>query len=138
MDFHPCCRNLKTELTLDGVTFRLRGTGLSDCVLCKKATEEGRDRGWSYVSEDNRFQFHVSYALEMMDDGIDGWIRGGTTEDRLDWKNLEQRGVGFLKRSGGTGKMCWKIAKVFLRIVIGIVLGDPTAFISLIVSAVAG
>ncbi|KAB1215350.1 putative mediator of RNA polymerase II transcription subunit 37c [Morella rubra] len=138
VDFHPCCRNLKTELTLDGVTFRLRGTGLSDCVLCKKATEEGRDRGWSYVSEDNRFQFHVSCAVEMMDDDIDGWIRGGTTDDRLDWKNLEQRGVGFLKRRGGTGKMCWKIAKVFLRIDIGIVLGDPTTFISLIVSAVAG
>ncbi len=126
-DLHPCCRNLKDKLEIDGVKFRLRET-VSKCSWCnqKKIKDSwSKIKGWSYVSECNTYNFHVYCAMEMV---VEGW-KDGTANDNdcLALENLDLRSIQcHSNRNRGRGNKYLRIVKIFLKTIISILLGDPT------------
>ena len=127
MDMHPCCCNLKNELEIDGVKFRLRET-LSKCSWCNQTKiKDGwsKIKGWSYVSECNTYNFHVYCTMEMV---FEGWKHGTAKDnDCLALENLELRSIqGHLNRNRGRGTKYLRMAKIFLKTIISILIGDPT------------
>lgn len=125
-DLHPCCRNLKNELKIEGVKFHL-GETVSKCSWCNQTKiKDGwsKIKGWSYVSECDKYHFHVYCAMEMV---IEGWKNGtANSNDCLALENLELPIQRQLNRNSGRGNKYWRIAKVFLKTIVSILLGDPT------------
>ena len=125
VDLHPCCLNLKKEHLISCVKFHLCETK-SKCKLCNRIDFLGI-KVWLYVSECGEYNVHVSCIREMIVEELEN----GTT-DILALKNLGLPIQQRLKRNGGMGKMCLKILKILLKTIIGILLGDPITFVSLL------
>nr|XP_023918194.1 heat shock 70 kDa protein-like [Quercus suber] len=127
---HPCCCNLKNELEYDGMKFRLRKTE-SKCARCNQI------KGWSYVSECGKFNFHVYCTWEMLFELIKKKGKSISIDD-LPLENLElpiERQQ--LKRNSGMGKMLLKMVKVILQTIVSILIGDPTtALASILVNLI--
>ena len=127
MDMHPCCCNLKNELEIDGIKFRLRET-VSKCSWCNQTKIKdslSKIKGWSCVSECDTYNFHVYCAMEMV---VEGW-KDGTANDHdcLALENLDLRSIqSHLNRNRGRGNKYLRIVKIFLRTIISILIGDPT------------
>lgn len=153
-DLHPCCMNLKSELNIHGTKFRLRKSmDVSEklCKWCDRRKLNVKDcyssvGGLSYVSENEDYQFHVycvnEFILESLEkNGGNGnaWAKNrdknNNDNDDNDCLVLEkiELPIQRLKRNKKDGKW-WKIAKIMVKTIIGILLGDPTfplAFIDL-------
>ena len=127
---HPCCCNLKNEVEYDGMKFHLRKTE-SKCARCNQI------KGWSYVSECGKFNFHVYCTWEMLFELIRKKGKSISIDD-LSLENLElpiQRQQ--LKRNSGMGKMLLKMVKVILQTIVSILIGDPTtALASILVNLI--
>ena len=113
------------EFQIDHVKFHLRGTK-SKCIFCNQIGKLGIEV-LSYVSECGEYNVHVSCIRELIVEEL----KNGTI-DILALKNLGLPIQHRLKRNGGMGKMCLKILKILLKTIIGILLGDPITFVSLL------
>ncbi|KAK0592095.1 hypothetical protein LWI29_013232 [Acer saccharum] len=146
-DLHPCCMNLPNKLKVDDVKFKLRDKVLKKCFWCNRRRLEGSVsgiRGWSYVSKCEKYHFHVYCASEMM---LEGWKNESYSKNNdndktapdslaLALKNLElplqrrSRGNG----GGGSGDKFIRIVKMFFKVFVGILLGDPTITLTCLVA----
>ncbi|KAK0592882.1 hypothetical protein LWI29_027171 [Acer saccharum] len=137
-DLHPCCMNLPDKIKVDDVKFKLRDKVLKKCFWCKRRRLEGSVsgiRGWSYVSRCDKYHFHVNCASEMM---LQGWknefysnndYNDQTAPDSLALalENLELPIQGRFRGNGGgsSGDKFIRIVKMFFKVFVGILLGDP-------------
>ncbi|KAK4783528.1 hypothetical protein SAY86_007902 [Trapa natans] len=137
-DLHPCCSKLKDQLLIDGVKFRLCDKVSSGCHWCnRRHIQHGVSgvRGWSYVSRCSKYRFHVHCVSEMMQEG---WRRAGGMAGRDDGDALaiERIELSTLSAGGrnGSGRYkenkYWRMVKIFLRTVVGILFGDPSAVVA--------
>ncbi|KAF8402905.1 hypothetical protein HHK36_010997 [Tetracentron sinense] len=135
-DLHPSCANLPLSLEANGVKLDLKKTISSNCGRCRSRALWKKVTGWSYVSTCGQYQFHVSCVKDMI---AENWKNG--------YYFLHQRGTGFdmssvapestvpslqvahrnAGSSSGGGIMKYsKIAMLVLKVVISVILGDPT------------
>ncbi|KAK2976866.1 hypothetical protein RJ640_009317 [Escallonia rubra] len=143
-NLHPCCLNLKNTIYIDNgrqggelasMTFRLQTKKSGKCIWCnnKKEGSTSGIGGWSYVSDCKEYHFHVYCTTEM---ALEGWKTGALDSLELVSERTENKNGGeldnwelILERRGhktsGTGKKFAKIAKVFLKIMMSLLLGDP-------------
>ncbi|KAK2666006.1 hypothetical protein Ddye_004580 [Dipteronia dyeriana] len=142
LDLHPCCRNLPRKLEVDKVEFDLCDDGVLDkeCLLCEKKKLEGSVsgvRGWSYVSKCEEYRFHVSCATKMVveefkKDQNMRLLEDNNNDDDDDdssglavaLKNRMVRIEGDRRRRSGKKKYI-RIAKIFFKAFVCILLGDP-------------
>ncbi|TXG49754.1 hypothetical protein EZV62_025629 [Acer yangbiense] len=117
-DLHPCCMNLPDKLEVDDVKFKLRNKMLKKCVWCKRRSKRRRHeesvseiRGWSYVSECDKYHFHVNCASEMILEG---------------WKNESYSNNDYNDQTAPDSEKLIRIVKMFFKVFVGILLGDPT------------
>ncbi|KAK1571947.1 hypothetical protein Q3G72_025294 [Acer saccharum] len=151
-DLHPCCMNLPNKLKVDDVKFNLRDKVSKKCFWCNRRRLEGSVsgiRGWSYVSKCEKYHFHVNCASEMM---LEGWKNESYSNNNnnndqtapdslaLALKNLElpierrSRGYG----GGSSGDKFIRIVKMFFKVFVGILLGDPTMTLTCLVAELIG
>ncbi|KAL8145695.1 hypothetical protein AgCh_003731 [Apium graveolens] len=131
LDLHPCCLNLKNKMVFDGVKFKLNEKVTSKCVWCKRKTLKGKSKGgWSYKSKCNQYHFHVHCITDMIHES---WKSGDYKDESTSILSLKNPklclGRSSIRGSLRGGKY-WKIAKVFLKAVVAILLGDPTAILA--------
>ncbi|KAI9157578.1 hypothetical protein LWI28_024650 [Acer negundo] len=124
------------KLKVDDVKFKLRDKVLKKCFWCKRRRLEGSIsgiRGWSYVSKCDKYHFHVNCASGMM---LQGWknesysnndYNDQTAPDSLALENLELPIQGRFRGNGGrsSGDKFIRIVKMFFKVFVGILLGDP-------------
>ena len=141
LDLHPCCRNLKTKMDINGEGFRLQDKVSRRCNWCK----EGSRVGWAYASSNDDYYFHVGCVPEIMleawqNEGGGGGGGGSGSDDDDDGKSVAvvskmklqlQRNS---KGNGGRGSKYWKMLKSILRIVMCVLLGDPTITLACVVT----
>uniref|UniRef100_A0A0E0LSY4 DC1 domain-containing protein n=1 Tax=Oryza punctata TaxID=4537 RepID=A0A0E0LSY4_ORYPU len=149
LDLHPGCANMPVSITLkeggSGTTFELRTKVKHRCSSCREM--EGYYRPWCYRSTnfDKRVYLHIKCIKEIM-----ASCRRGDGEARQTHHEIvaagSSRGAGFgigeeddtrviarlQERAGGSSKLVTRICKVlviFMRVVIGVLFGDPTALL---------
>ncbi|KAI3981233.1 hypothetical protein MKX01_041372 [Papaver californicum] len=155
-DLHPCCSKLPNHIEGEGVKFNLHEKLSAECSWCGKRRIWDKVTGWSYVSTCNNFHFHVNCVKEMV---VKIWERGhfntenapriGYGEYDRDFKNgnmntftFERRIVGNIERGvvnrtrmrDGVEKYL-RIAKLVMRSIVSIILGDPTVAITWLVES---
>ncbi|XP_023897107.2 uncharacterized protein LOC112008980 [Quercus suber] len=133
-DLHPCCRNLKNEMEIDGVKFQLccNKVPKKKCLFCKKKELPNGFPGipgWSYVSktESDKYHFHVYCSIKWV---IDSWKDIEQQDNRLTLNNLAltELKADSIERDGKDLKY-WRIAMLVLRCTASLLLGDPTQLI---------
>ncbi|MGI4297423.1 cation transporter [Klebsiella pneumoniae] len=136
LDMHPCCSNLKGKLCTGGTDFILRDKVKYMCLWCKKKKRdwiaENEFPGWSYVSKEKRICCHVHCMWPMI---FEAWKQDGFHGTDDDDDNLTMalskialKGMAYSYGNGGRCRVeILKSAGIFLRVIIGILLGDPTA-----------
>ncbi|KAK7856864.1 hypothetical protein CFP56_020927, partial [Quercus suber] len=114
-DLHPCCRNLKNEMEIDGVKFQLccNKVPKKKCLFCKKKELPNGFPGipgWSYVSktESDKYHFHVYCSIKWV---IDSWKDIEQQDNRLTLNNLAltELKADSIERDGKDLKY-WRIA----------------------------
>ncbi|PIN22865.1 hypothetical protein CDL12_04416 [Handroanthus impetiginosus] len=126
LDLHPCCRNLQEKLLVDTSMFNLRSKVLSKCMMCKKGKISDGNRyapGWSYVSKCNKYHFHVYCMKEMVHEA---YMKSGN----MALEEVDLKGVIKSKKSSRTERTAFGTIKAFLKIIVAVLLGDPTLLIS--------
>ncbi|CAI9784543.1 unnamed protein product [Fraxinus pennsylvanica] len=121
-DLHPPCVNLKMKLEIDGTIFDLKTKVSSKCCKCGKqkiSRDEKNVLGWSYVSPCKKYHFHVYCITEMVQEA---YMKYGD----LALENMVSRELvrNNRYRRGGT------TIKLFFKILLSALLGDPTMQIS--------
>ncbi|KAK0591454.1 hypothetical protein LWI29_002151 [Acer saccharum] len=150
-DLHPCCMNLPDKLEVDDIKFKLQNKVSKECIWCNRKKLKGSVsgiRGWSYVSKCNKYHFHVNCASEMM---LEGWknesysnndYNDQTAPDRLDLalENLKLPIQGRSRPNGGwsSGDKFIRIVKMFFKVFVGILLGDPTTTLVCVAEFIRG
>ncbi|KAK2639978.1 hypothetical protein Ddye_027773 [Dipteronia dyeriana] len=142
-DLHPCCMNLPNKLKVDDVQFKLRDKVLKKCFWCNRKRLEGsvsKIKGWSYVSNHEKYHFHVYCASEMM---LEGWKNESYSNNNdndqtapgslASASELPKQGRSRENGSGSSGGKFIRITKMFFKILVGILLGDPTATLTCLV-----
>ncbi|XP_034704245.1 uncharacterized protein LOC117928477 [Vitis riparia] len=130
LDLHPCCRNLKTKMDINGEGFRLQDKVSRRCNWCgkKKLQGGGSDvQGWAYASSNEHYYFHVGCVPEMMRDAWQNDGGSGNDDDKSvaavsKMKMQLQRNS---KGNRGRGNKYWKMLKSILKIIVSVLLGDP-------------
>uniref|UniRef100_A0A5B7AZR9 Phorbol-ester/DAG-type domain-containing protein n=1 Tax=Davidia involucrata TaxID=16924 RepID=A0A5B7AZR9_DAVIN len=131
-NIHPCCSSLETEMCIDGVRFELHNkVSSSNCMRCDQSSSK-RIPGWSYIctSEGYMYQFHVYCVSEMVHEAWKKGAIGNTNTDSNALEKISLRLVVNSKRKGGRGNQFLKTLTIFLRTIVGILLGDPTAILA--------
>ncbi|PSS15728.1 Rho-type GTPase-activating protein 4 [Actinidia chinensis var. chinensis] len=138
---HPCCSNLKGKLRIERTDFILRDEVKYKCLWCNNKRPDLIDGtgppGWFYVSKENKFYCHVYCIWQMV---FEAWKNDGfhgTDDDDDDNLTMALSKIdlkAMANSKGNGGGRCSKILKrvsIFLRMIFGILLGDPTAFLPL-------
>lgn len=133
-DLHPCCVNLKNKLLIEDTIFDLRTEVFSKCIWCKKKkiSDGKRDvRGWSYVSTCGKYHFHVYCMVELVHEAC---MKYGD----IGLQNIELKQLAKFSNSGGSraGKTLQMI-KSIMKIILSVLLGDPTMLISNVIVEMA-
>ncbi|KAI5670700.1 hypothetical protein M9H77_11064 [Catharanthus roseus] len=128
-DLHPCCNNLPKKLCIDETIFEIKKGVSSKCMWCDQKTVSGGSKnipGWSYVSNCRRYHFHVFCVMELLHGAAD---KNGNL-------SLENMNLNQLAKSHGNGKVegkLWRIAKLILKTILSILMGDATTMLSHVV-----
>ena len=141
LDLHPCCRNLETKMDIHGEDFWLQDKVSRRCNWCRKKKLHGRGsgvQGWAYASRNEDYYFHVGCVPEMT---LDAWQNdGGSGNDDDDDRSVAtvskmkmqlQRNS---KGNRGRGNKYWKMLKSILKIIVSVLLGDPTITLACVVA----
>ncbi|XP_022881232.1 uncharacterized protein LOC111398523 isoform X2 [Olea europaea var. sylvestris] len=126
LDLHPCCRKLEKKLVIDGTIFDLETKVSSRCGKCGKkkiSRDEKNVLGWSYVSQCKKYHFHVYCITEMVQEA--SMRHGNLALENMDLREL----VRYNRNRGGRNTFLTKI-KSFIKILLSVLLGDPTMLIS--------
>jgi hypothetical protein len=127
LDLHPCCRNLKNKICIDGEKFWLSDKVSNKCIWCKKKKLPNSAKGipgLSYVSKSENYHFHVYCAMEMV---LESWNNMPKDDNIcLALENLELPLQRNSSGSSGKGRKYLRIVKMVLRTIVTILLGDPT------------
>uniref|UniRef100_A0A0E0LUR2 DC1 domain-containing protein n=1 Tax=Oryza punctata TaxID=4537 RepID=A0A0E0LUR2_ORYPU len=154
LDLHPCCAHLPGRVALGGVAFELSsgggggGSAPRRCLYCR--TGEGsrphlRRKYWTYSSDDfdgEAVHLHVACVKRMAYESSSA----GSSSHRIDGggRNMPvirapvQAAVALRKngRSRSKLKKFLKIVAFVLRVVVGVLFGDPTAMAVAVVGLV--
>ncbi|XP_034704244.1 uncharacterized protein LOC117928476 [Vitis riparia] len=124
-------------MDINGEGFRLQDKVSRLCNWCK----EGSRVGWAYASSNEDYYFHVGCVPEMMlEAGQNEGGDGSGSDDDDDGKSVAvvskmklqlQRNS---KGNGGRGNKYWQMLKSILRIVMCVLLGDPTITLACVVT----
>ena len=144
LDVHPCCLKLKDRINYEEgnltKTLKLRRTIPQKCLKCnsqKVEKDESKVKGWSYVSSDEKYCFHVSCFKEL----IIGKVKEGHFSEkgvsRLKYDPKTQRPltskemtkVAGSSKGSGAIKIATKIAVVVLKVIFAVIFGNPTSLI---------
>ncbi|KAM7258129.1 hypothetical protein ACFE04_013870 [Oxalis oulophora] len=134
-DMHPCCVNLPRVLD-DGETNIYLCMKISDC--CLKCG--GKGHGWAYRSKCRSYNLHVACVKELM---MESWQAMCLNLDKKKAREVQSK-IPSLKETlknhhrgskGGNGKLkkCCEIAGGAIRLIVGAMLGDPSAVIAAVV-----
>ncbi|KAL8053797.1 hypothetical protein ABFX02_05G097500 [Erythranthe guttata] len=128
LDLHPCCLNLKKDLTVDEAVFSLRAKVSSKCMWCRKRKISDGKRdvpGWSYVSACKKYHVHVYCMAEIVHAAC---VENGEMGlEKVDMRKLARVSGNRGSRSGGA---VFGTVKSILKIILSALLGDPTMLIS--------
>uniref|UniRef100_A0A0E0AV52 DC1 domain-containing protein n=1 Tax=Oryza glumipatula TaxID=40148 RepID=A0A0E0AV52_9ORYZ len=153
LDLHPCCAHLPGRVALGGAAFELSsgGTAPRRCLLC---TEEGsrphlRRNYWTYSSDDldgEAMHLHVACVKRM---AYESSSAGSSSSHRTDGggggRNMPvirapvQAAVALRKKNGRPRSKLKKLLKIVvfvLRVIAGVLFGDPTAMAVAVVGLV--
>ncbi|XP_059628144.1 uncharacterized protein LOC132270936 isoform X2 [Cornus florida] len=141
LDLHPCCSKLESKLCIDGYDFELHYEVLSKCKWCNKKYLQGSKTatnisGWSYISARKRCHFHVYCVTEMV---REAWRQGFIdhidsvalkkldTQLAVNWNRNSNRNDG---RRESDHQFSRHTTKMFLKAIVGVLLGDPTMLLA--------
>lgn len=131
---HPCCARLPVSIAVrGGLTFELRAEVSHRCTGCRAM--EWYYRPWCYRSTnspDHRVYLHVKCIREIMESpGGGGGGGAGDEDDRVVARLLERA-----DQSSKLERRVCKILVILVRVVVRMLIGDPTALLTEGVSAI--
>ncbi|KAF5959139.1 hypothetical protein HYC85_000348, partial [Camellia sinensis] len=140
LDLHPYCSNLKRNLYgMDFVYHNKEIPSSLKCVCCEKkmrwGTKTKNSDSCSYISTCKKYHFHVYCITEMLHEAWkEGVINVSTDEMSMppEKMDLQLRKPNNSNRSGGKFGEILKTLSTFLGTIIGILLGDPTGALMLV------
>ncbi|KAF8397497.1 hypothetical protein HHK36_016414 [Tetracentron sinense] len=128
-DLHPCCHNLPSKIEVNGVKCYLREKVSSKCVWCGKKKHRNDVPGWSYLSTSKDYHFHVSCVTDML---VQNWEKGhlyprnAVSENSLALENripnLQLTAQANTSTNSGRSSKYWRIAKLVLKTIIGLLI----------------
>ncbi|KAL5977565.1 hypothetical protein ACLOJK_041463 [Asimina triloba] len=132
-DLHPCCANLPQVLD----------DGERNLYLCIKLSSPchrcgGKGPGWCYRSECKNYTLHVACVKELLVENWQAIYCNGSNKSKgreLHTRIPSLRGMMANHHNGRGGKVrkCCQIAGGAIRVIVGAILGDPTAIIAAVV-----
>ncbi|KAJ8635572.1 hypothetical protein MRB53_009846 [Persea americana] len=137
---HPCCANLPWILHDGSIDLHLRSKKLSrPCNKCQK-----KGPGWSYRSDCKKYNLHVACAKELLMEAWDAIYRNEDAnkvreiQTRIPKMVVAEKNHHHDKGKGGGGKILkWaRTVTVAVRVVVSVLLGDPTAIIAAVASSI--
>uniref|UniRef100_A0A0D9X7P8 DC1 domain-containing protein n=1 Tax=Leersia perrieri TaxID=77586 RepID=A0A0D9X7P8_9ORYZ len=148
LDIHPCCANLPDRVVaLDGVVFELchGRTAPRRCLLCtgKKSRRRCRRKYWTYSNNDlddgEAVHLHVACVKKMAYENSSAAGSSSSHWNMQVTRALVQTGALSLKKKGKSRSAFQKFVKIVvfvLRVVVGVLFGDPTALAVAVVGLV--
>ncbi|XP_014519798.1 uncharacterized protein LOC106776845 [Vigna radiata var. radiata] len=144
-DLHPCCLNLNERISDEegSVTLELCEKVPSKCVKCKRITVEKGIQGWSYVSSEGKYCYHVSCVKKLI---LEKWEKGYFSQETnptmaessqvADRNNgLEIVQSGAVSRRSRKMKKITKIAVLVFKLIVSAIFGNPVIAIAGLVEA---
>lgn len=131
-NLHPCCFNLPRKVHIDDVIFELSDEVLpADCIWCNDKRLKGSvtsNSGWSYVCKCKKYNCHSYCTTQRL---LDEWKKADSNDNNyLIPENLKVPIKTQLRRNKGSGVDYTMILKIFFRVVVSIVTGDPTGILA--------
>ncbi|MED6143009.1 hypothetical protein PIB30_002831 [Stylosanthes scabra] len=157
-DLHPCCLKLRDHISYGGnsgaVTRKASLTLQRDvpkkCVICKHHKVKGDSRvgGWSYLTSDEDYCFHVSCFKKLFLEKIQEnyFLEKNVTVVKKMQINAVEKKKGGLSNSKGSSSsvvakremgMVANIVSVVLKVIFATIFGDPVSFVLALVEALA-